>query len=83
MHDQGKSDRSVVPKKPSNKLATATSDRDHGEPYTGTKAETPDTDKGKPTVAEHDADEGAEAVEEGAWSRRTRTSKTRTGPRAG
>jgi hypothetical protein len=63
MHDQGKSDRSVVPKKPSNKLATATSDRDHGEPYTGTKAETPDTDKGKPTVAEHDADEGAEAVE--------------------
>ena len=63
MDDQGKSDRSVVPKKPSNKLATAMSDRDYGKPYTGTKAETPDTAKGEPTVAEHDADVGAEAVE--------------------
>lgn len=63
MDDQGKSDRSVVPKKPSNKLAPATSKRDHGEPYTGTKAETPDTAKGEPTVAEQDADEGAETVE--------------------
>lgn len=63
MDGQGKSDRSVVPKKPSNKPAIATSDRDYGEPYTGTKAETPDTAKGKPTVAEYVADEGAEAVE--------------------
>jgi retron-type reverse transcriptase len=63
MDDQGKPDRSVVPKKPSNKPAAAMSEGDHGEPYAGTKAETPDTAKGEPTVPEHDTDEGTEAVE--------------------
>lgn len=62
MDEQGKSDRSVVPKKLPNKPHSARSNRDQGEPYTGTKAETLDTAKGKPKAAGH-AEEGAEVVE--------------------
>ena len=46
-HERGKSDDSVVPKKSSNN-GDAGTNRSHGNPYAGTKAETPDTDKGEP-----------------------------------
>ena len=35
----------------------------HGEPYTGTKAETPETAKGEPTAARHVEGPGAEVME--------------------
>jgi RNA-directed DNA polymerase len=48
MHEHGKSDGPVVPAKPSNNGGSG-GGRPHGNPYTGTKAETPDTAKGEPT----------------------------------
>jgi group II intron reverse transcriptase/maturase len=48
MDEHGKSDRPIVPTKRPNKDAGA-GRGGHGEPYPGTKAETPDTAKGEPT----------------------------------
>src|SRR5436309_9591612 len=63
MNEQRKSDRLMVPTKSPN-ATTAAQLRDDGTPYTGTKVETPDTDKGKPTVAELYGSVEAEAMEE-------------------
>jgi RNA-directed DNA polymerase len=58
----GKSDRPVVPGKPPNKEGHR-GRRGYGGPYSGTKAETPDTDKGTPTVAPDSDRLTAEGVE--------------------
>ena len=63
MNGDGKSDRPVVPVKPPNKDGQR-GRRGYGDPYTGTKAETPDTAKGKPTVSPTRAGPTAEGVEE-------------------
>ena len=62
MNDRRKSDRPVVPQKRPNKDAPA-GERSHGEPYTGTQAETPDTAKGEPTAQRGRRAATAEAVE--------------------
>lgn len=62
MHEHGKSDGPVVPSKPSNKGGVGPS-RPHGNPYTGTKAETPDTAKGEPTGQARSRTPSAERVE--------------------
>jgi group II intron reverse transcriptase/maturase len=62
MHAPGKSDRLRVPTKSSNKEARHGAEG-HGGPYTGTKAETPDTDKGTPTAARASAVADAEGME--------------------
>ena len=62
MDGHGKSDRPVVTAKPPNKDGRRRR-RSYGTPYTGTKAETPDTAKGAPTVAHADAGPTAEEVE--------------------
>ena len=61
-HERGESDSRVVPKKPPNKDGPKRT-HDHGVPYTGTKAETPDTAKGKPTVTRAESNPLAEVVE--------------------
>jgi RNA-directed DNA polymerase len=48
MYERGKSDAPIVPGKSPNNGRPAESPL-QGDPYTGTKAETPDTDKGTPT----------------------------------
>jgi len=58
-----KSDGRVVPAKPPNKGGSRTASG-QGGPYTGTKVETPDTAKGRPTARRPEADPSAEAVEE-------------------
>jgi len=63
MNGRWKSDVSVVPGKPSNKEG-AGREVVHGEPYTGTKAETPDTAKGECTGEFPGALPTAEGVEE-------------------
>lgn len=63
MNGDGKSDRPVVPGKPPNKGGRR-GQGDYGGPYTGTKAETPDTAKGTPTVAPVRGGPTAEGVEE-------------------
>ncbi len=62
MNSREKSHRLVVPKKPPNK-APERDDRTYGSPYTGTKAETPETDKGRPTGAGGAKPVAAEEVE--------------------
>jgi len=62
MHEHGKSDGPVVPSKPSNKGGVGQS-RPHGNPYAGTKAETPDTAKGEPTGQARGRTPSAERVE--------------------
>src|SRR3972149_5056253 len=62
MNDQEKSDGPVVPGKSPNKLRRRRRAHGHGEPYTGTKAETLDTAKGDPTAMRGEG-AGAEAVE--------------------
>lgn len=62
MNDHGKSDRPMVPKKPSNKVRTP-GQRSYGTPYTGTKVETPDTAKGGPKVTTGTTELTAEGVE--------------------
>lgn len=62
-HERGKSDDSVVPKKSSNNEGAGTN-RSHGNPYTGTKAETPDTAKGEPTGTNSARTPPAERMEE-------------------
>lgn len=62
MNDLEKSDGCVVPAKPLNNGRLQTTS-DHGAPYTGTKAETPDTDKGAPVVRGTGAGVSAEVVE--------------------
>ena len=61
-HGHGKSDRPVVPRKPSNKDGRP-GERSYGRPYSGTQAETPETDKGTPTATPPPAHPTAEAVE--------------------
>jgi len=62
MDGHGKSDSPKVPAKPPNKDGRRRP-RGHGAPYTGTKAETPETAKGAPTAASADARPTAEEVE--------------------
>jgi hypothetical protein len=62
MNGLGKSDGRVVPTKPPNK-GRKQKTRGYGQPYAGTKAETPDTDKGKPKAEATEADQPAEGVE--------------------
>ncbi len=62
MNGQGKSDRPIVPTKRPNKDAPSRQ-RSHGEPYTGTQAETPDTAKGKPKAQHVATVATAETVE--------------------
>jgi len=62
MNDQGKSDGPIVPGKPPNKLRPRQV-RGHGEIYTGTKVETPDTAKVEPKAACDVGAVRAEAVE--------------------
>ncbi len=62
MNGRGKSDGREVPTKPPNKDGRWRN-RGDGEPYPGTKAETPDTDKGAPKAAGTEAGPTAEAVE--------------------
>jgi group II intron reverse transcriptase/maturase len=50
MNGRGKSDRPIVPRKPPNEGGEL-DQAAHGGPYTGTKAETPDTAKGRPNGA--------------------------------
>lgn len=63
MNERRKSDGSVVPGKLSNKEGSRRGASGYGEPYTGTKAETPDTDKGAPTGLMRRTAPTAEAVE--------------------
>jgi len=63
MNGDGKSDRPVVPGKPLNKGGRR-GQRGYGGPYTGTKAETPDTAKGTPTASPARGGPTAEGVEE-------------------
>ncbi len=63
MNGSGKSDRPIVPAKPPNE-GRHRGQRGYGGPYTGTKAETPDTAKETPTVASAGGDGPAEGVEE-------------------
>jgi group II intron reverse transcriptase/maturase len=62
MHEHGKSDSPIVPTKRPNKDA-ASRQRSDGEPYTGTKVETPDTAKGEPKAKRAETLATAEAVE--------------------
>jgi RNA-directed DNA polymerase len=62
MNERGKSDRPVVPGKRSNKDAILRQ-RSDGEPYTGTKLETPDTAKGGPNAQRSAGRATAETVE--------------------
>jgi group II intron reverse transcriptase/maturase len=63
MNGRGKSDSPVVPKKSPNKDGPSKR-RGYGKPYTGTKAETPDTAKGTPTASTTTANQTAEEMEE-------------------
>lgn len=63
MNGDGKSDRPVVPEKSPNK-GGCRGRRGYGDPYTGTKAETPDTAKGVPTATPTREDPNAEGMEE-------------------
>lgn len=62
MHGPGKSDRRVVPTKPPNN-EVGSGKRDDGRPYSGTKVETPDTDKGTPKVERSRGERSEEGVE--------------------
>ena len=62
MNDRGKSDSPVVPTKPPNKGGRRGKPV-YGDPYTGTKVETPDTAKGSPTDQCANACPTAEVVE--------------------
>jgi len=63
MNERGKSDSLVVPAKSPNKGGRR-GERVHGDPYTGTKVETPDTAKGAPTDQRAAPHPTAEVVEE-------------------
>jgi len=63
MNERGKSDDSVVPGKSPNNEGAGTG-RSHGNPYTGTKAETPEPAKGEPTGANPARPLSAEGMEE-------------------
>jgi len=62
MHGREKSDGRVVPAKPAN-AASLRRPESQGEPYTGTKGETPDTAKGEPTAERTRGGGQAEPVE--------------------
>ena len=62
MNGHGKSDGCDVPAKPSNKGGRTKGPSD-GRPYAGTKAETPETDKGMPKAAVTASQPTAEVVE--------------------
>jgi len=62
MNERGKSDRPIVPGKRSNNDAFWRQ-RSDGEPYTGTKVETPDTAKGGPNAQRSAGTATAETVE--------------------
>ena len=63
MNGQRKSDKPIVPEKSSNKVGQQ-EQSSHGIPYTGTKVETPETAKGRPTVRPTDVQPTAEKMEE-------------------
>ena len=63
MHERGKSDDPIVPKKSPNKGGQSNGSF-HGDPYTGTKGETPETAKGKPTGRGPRRTSPAEGMEE-------------------
>jgi len=69
MHGHGKSDKPVVPEKPPNNGGRRRQ-QGYGGPYTGTKAETPDTAKGTPTARHGDGGPPAEEVEERGLTKR-------------
>jgi len=77
MNGRGKSDRPIVPEKPPNKGGRRRR-QDYGDPYTGTKAETPDTAKGKPTVRYDDDGSPAEGVEERGLAKRSSDQQPRS-----
>jgi group II intron reverse transcriptase/maturase len=62
MNDRRKSDSPIVPAKPPNKDGQR-GKPSYGDPYTGTKVETPDTAKGPPTERGAEACPTAEVVE--------------------
>ena len=62
MNERGKSDGPIVPEKSPNK-GGAGKGPSHGNPYTGTKGETPDTAKGKPTGCSPSPTSFAEGME--------------------
>src|SRR5579864_6131937 len=62
MNGHGKSDGCTVPAKPSNKVGRMNGPSDGG-PYAGTKAETPETDKGTPKAGVAASQPTAEVVE--------------------
>ena len=62
MNGHGKSDSPIVPEKSPNNGGAAPR-QPHGHPYTGTKAETPDTAKGKPTGLAAEQTPPAEGME--------------------
>jgi len=63
MHERGKSDDPIVPKKSPNKGGVGEG-ASHGNPYTGTKGETPDTAKGEPNGRGSNRARPAEGMEE-------------------
>ena len=63
MHGRGKSDGRVLPTKSANAAALQRRPRSQGEPYTGTKGETPEPAKGEPTAKWSRGGDGAESVE--------------------
>ncbi len=63
MNGRGKSDSRIVPAKSPNTTRRPRT-KGHGNPYTGTKAETPDTAKGSPNAWRPLESEGVEEVEE-------------------
>jgi len=69
MNGRGKSDRPIRPEKPPNNDGQRRQ-QGHGTPYTGTKAETPDTAKGTPTARHGDDGPPAEEVEERGLAKR-------------
>lgn len=84
MDGQGKSDRSVAPRTPSNKPAATASDRDHGEPQTGTTAEAPNAAKGEPTVGERgEVGEGRDLAKESADQQDAHRPQSRVGAPSG
>lgn len=78
MNGHGKSDRPILPEKPPNKDGRRRLQLDYGEPHTDTKAETPETAKGTPTVRHVDDGPSAEGVEERGLAKRNSDQQPRS-----